>query len=88
MNSRVQLRLNWVKLSQQLGHAGKVCEHDGISRFTLRKWYKRYELLGHEGLYDKNVPQKIFFCKKSETDENLIINLGRGILELAVFKAS
>jgi transposase-like protein len=77
MNHKLQLRLNWIKLYQQLAHAGKVCEHYGISRFTLRKWHKRYELLGEEeGLYDeKYTPKNFPLQKRSETDENLIINL-------------
>lgn len=49
MDSRIKIRLSWVKLYQESGNAGKVCSHYGISRFTLRKWYKRYELLGVEG---------------------------------------
>jgi len=60
MNHKLQLRLNWIKLYQQLAHAGKVCEHYGISRFTLRKWHKRYELLGEEGLYDEKCTPKNF----------------------------
>ena len=76
MNTRHQLRLNWVKLYQQLTYAGKVCEHYGISRFTLRKWYKRYKLLGEEGLYDlKCTPKNFPLQKRSDTDEKLIINL-------------
>ena len=76
MNHKVQLCLNWIKLYQQLAHAGKVCEHYGISRFTLRKWHKRYELLGEEGLYDEKCTPKNFpLQKRNETDENLIINL-------------
>ncbi|MDR0774736.1 MAG: helix-turn-helix domain-containing protein, partial [Rickettsia sp.] len=42
MDAKIKLRLSWIKLYKQLEHAGKVCEHYGISRFTLRKWYKRY----------------------------------------------
>ncbi|AXI24059.1 Helix-turn-helix domain [Cardinium endosymbiont of Sogatella furcifera] len=46
------LRLNWMNLYKKLGHAGKVCQHYNISRFTLRKWFKRYEALGEAGLVD------------------------------------
>ncbi len=62
MGSKVQLRLNWVKLYKQLNHAGKVCEYYGISRLTLRKcamnyWVKKdYMILV--------VYQKIFLFKK------------------------
>jgi transposase InsO family protein len=76
MDSKVQLRLNWIKLYKQLNHAGQVCEHYGISRFTLRKWYKRYELLGEEGLYDlSSIPKNFPLQKRNEIDENLIINV-------------
>ncbi len=44
MEPKIKLRLNWVKLYEEVGNAGKVCNYYGISRFTLRKWYKRYEL--------------------------------------------
>nr|WP_225247265.1 MULTISPECIES: helix-turn-helix domain-containing protein [Wolbachia] len=43
MDSKVKLRLNWVNLYKKLGHAGRVCQHYNISRFTLRKWCKRYK---------------------------------------------
>jgi transposase len=35
-----------------MGTVQKVCDHFGISRFTLRKWLKRYELSGMEALND------------------------------------
>lgn len=76
MKSKVQLRLNWIKLYKQLNHAGKVCEHYGISRFTLRKWYKRYELLNEEGLHDLSSKPKNFpLQKRNDIEENLIIDL-------------
>jgi hypothetical protein len=76
MDSKAQLHLNWIKLYKQLNHAGKVCEHYGISRFTLRKRYKRYELLGEAGLYDlSSIPKNFPLQKRNEIDENLIINL-------------
>ena len=76
MDSKVQLRLGWIELYKQSNHAEKVCTHYGISRFTLRKWYKRYELLGEKGLYDISIIPKAFpLQKRSETNEKLIINL-------------
>ena len=76
MNSKVQPRLNWIKLYKQLNHAGKVCEHYGISRFTLRKWSKHYELLGEDGLYDlSSMPKSFPLQKRNAIDENLIIDL-------------
>ncbi|MDR0330045.1 MAG: helix-turn-helix domain-containing protein [Rickettsia sp.] len=70
MDAKIKLRLSWIKLYKQLEHAGKVCEHYGISRFTLRKWYKRYEVLGKNGLCDISIKPKNFpFQKRSEVDE-------------------
>ncbi|WP_410520638.1 hypothetical protein [Candidatus Tisiphia endosymbiont of Piscicola geometra] len=47
-----------------------------MSRFTLRKWYKRYEVLGKNGLCDiSSKPKNFPFQKRSEVDENLILKL-------------
>lgn len=74
MGSKVQLRLNWIRLYQQLNNASKVCEHYGISRFTFRKWHKRYEALGEDGLYDvSSRPTTFPLQKRREIDENIII---------------
>jgi transposase InsO family protein len=43
-------RLGWVKLYEQLGNAGIVCRRCGISRPTLRKWWRRYRAEGEAGL--------------------------------------
>ncbi|WP_341751919.1 MULTISPECIES: helix-turn-helix domain-containing protein [unclassified Candidatus Tisiphia] len=78
MDAKIKLRLSCIKLYKQLEHAGKVCEHYGISRFTLRKWYKRYEVLGKNGLCDiSSKPKNFPFQKRSEVDENLILDLFR-----------
>lgn len=50
MTPEEKKRLLWVKLYQETGDAGLVCRKCGISRPTLRKWIKRYEGLGEEGL--------------------------------------
>jgi len=50
MDQEIRKRLKWVKLYQELGNAGTVCLRCGISRPTLRKWIKRYEENGLEGL--------------------------------------
>ncbi|XGA08005.1 MAG: IS481 family transposase [Wolbachia endosymbiont of Xenopsylla cheopis] len=76
MDSRVKLRLSWIKLYKELDHAGKVCQHYGISRFTLRKWYKRYEELGEKGLVDlSSKPKTSPLQKINESDEQLILHL-------------
>ena len=41
-----------MKLYEEIGDAGLVCRRSGISRPTLRKWLKRYEKDGIDGLVD------------------------------------
>ena len=43
-------RLGWIRLYEQLGNAGIVCRRCGISRPTLRKWWRRYRAEGEAGL--------------------------------------
>jgi transposase len=50
MDKEAQKRLVWVKLYEQTKDAGRVCRKCGLSRPTLRKWWKRYQELGDEGL--------------------------------------
>lgn len=50
MNQSVRSRYYWVKLYEKKQDAGFVCRRCGISRPTLRKWYKRYKEKGVEGL--------------------------------------
>lgn len=35
-------KLGWVRLYEEVGNAGVVCRRCGISRSTLRKWWRRY----------------------------------------------
>lgn len=76
MSDKLKLRLRWIKLYKQIGHAGQVCKQCGISRFTLRKWLRHYEKLGEEGLVNhssrpKNSPYK----KRNEINEQLVLSL-------------
>ncbi len=50
MNSEVVARLRWIELYEECKDAGLVCRRCGISRPTLRKWWKRYKDHGLEGL--------------------------------------
>src|SRR5215213_8088475 len=43
-------RLGWVRLYEEVGDAGLVCRRCGISRPTLRKWWRRYQAEGEAGL--------------------------------------
>jgi transposase-like protein len=63
-------RLGWVHLYEQLGDAGAVCRRCGISRPTLRKWWRRYQADGVAGLKDESrrphhlAKQKVLPTKK------------------------
>lgn len=48
-NRAFRQRLIWVKLYENASDAGLVCRRCGISRPTLRKWWKRYQTHGPEG---------------------------------------
>lgn len=50
MDHKIQARLIWVQMYELLGDAGFVCNRCGISRPTLRKWYRRYQEAGLDGL--------------------------------------
>lgn len=50
----LQARLGWVKLYQSTRNAGFVCRRCGISRPTLRKWWRRYQDEGEAGLRDRS----------------------------------
>ncbi|WP_419778810.1 IS481 family transposase [Maridesulfovibrio sp.] len=52
MTEKQRARLGWVKLYEEVGDAGFVCRRCGISRPTLRKWYRRYKESGIDGLTD------------------------------------
>ena len=83
-----QARLGWVQLYERLGHAGVVCRRCGISRPTLRKWWRRYQAEGEAGLEGHSKrphrsPQRKVFAR----EEALILKLRRerklGIKQLA-----
>ncbi len=52
MDTQIKARLGWIKLYQEKQDFGYVCRHCGISRPTLRKWYRRYNRRGIAGLSD------------------------------------
>jgi transposase InsO family protein len=54
MNREIRMRLKWVRLYEQTGNAGLVCLRCGISRPTLRKWLRRYQGEGIEGLRSRS----------------------------------
>lgn len=50
MDREIQQRFQWVHLYEETGDTGFVCWRCSISRPTLRKWWRRYQEQGIEGL--------------------------------------
>lgn len=73
-----QTRLGWVELYQEIGNAGVVCRRCGISRPSLRKWWRRYQALGMAGLEEQSRrPHSSPGRKVLEREEGLILQLRR-----------
>jgi transposase InsO family protein len=71
-------RLGWIKLYEQVGDAGLVCRRCGISRPTLRKWWRRYRAEGEAGLRDRSKrPRTSPGRKVLAEQERLILRLRR-----------
>src|SRR3712207_1045793 len=71
-------RLGWIRLYEQVGDAGIVRRRCGISRPTLRKWWRRYRAEGEAGLGDRSrrphgSPSRKVFAEQ----EALILGLRR-----------
>lgn len=47
-------RLTWITAFERSGNATEVCRRHGISRATLRKWWRRYEAEGVAGLAERS----------------------------------
>jgi transposase InsO family protein len=76
MNNEVKQRLRWIQLYEQLGNAGVVCRRCGISRPTLRKWWRRYQHQGIEGLRSHSKRPHHSPNRKVNSQEELwIVNL-------------
>lgn len=74
----VKARLGWVELYARCGDAGFVCRRCGISRPTLRKWWRRYQTTGAAGLTDKSRRPKHLAAQKIFAEqETLILSLRR-----------
>ena len=75
MNREIQQRLQWVRLYQESGDTGLVCRRCGISRPTLRKWWRRYQDLGEAGLNSLSRRPKTSPSRKvTSKDESLILD--------------
>lgn len=76
MNRETQQRLQWVKLYETSGDAGFVCRRCGISRPTLRKWWRRYLAQGIAGLENQSRRPKHSLSTKTGAGEvDLILEL-------------
>jgi transposase InsO family protein len=71
-------RVRWIGLYKRYGNAGIVCLKCGIARPTLRKWLRRYDQLGMDGLKAQSRrPQHSPARKLTEDYEKLILGLRR-----------
>ena len=76
MNREIQQRLQWVKLYEKHSDAGYVCRRCGISRPTLRKWWRRYQEAGLAGLESQSRrPHNSPAAKVGPHEEGLILDL-------------
>ena len=72
-------RLGWVRLYEEVGNAGIVCRRCGISRPTLREWWRRYRAEGVAGLEARSHrPHRSPGRKVFAEEEALILRLRRG----------
>lgn len=70
MENEIQIHLKWIELYEKIGIAGVVCRRCGISRPTLRKWWKRYEQSGLEGLISlRRKPKKTSPRRKIDNEK-------------------
>ena len=76
MEKEIRQRLQWVKLYEESGDAGLICRRCGISRPTLRKWWKRCQAQGINGLKSQSRrPHSSPSAKIGPDHEKLILEL-------------
>ena len=76
MEREIKQRLKWATMYAQSGEAGMVCLRCGISRPTLRKWWRRYLAEGEDGLKSlSRRPQTSPFAKVGTAEEDLILQI-------------
>ncbi|MEM1384990.1 MAG: IS481 family transposase, partial [Pseudomonadota bacterium] len=72
-------RLIWVRTYERTGNAGLTCRRCGVSRPTLRKWWRRCLAEGEAGLIDRSRrPLNSPGCRVLAPLEQLIIKLRKG----------
>lgn len=71
-------RLIWVKSLERTGEGGLTCRRCGVSRPTLRKWWRRYLAEGEAGLIDRSRrPRRSPTRKVGKAEEERIVSLRR-----------
>lgn len=76
MNQEIAIRLRWIKLYEETQNAGIVCLRCGISRPTLRLWWRRYQASGLDGLKAQSRRPTRFPAQKIfDQQERLILSL-------------
>ena len=76
MKREERLRLSWIKAYRELQDAGAVCRRFGVSRPTLRKWLRRFEVDGASGLCSQSrAPHRSPSAKVGPAEEALILKL-------------
>ena len=78
MDREIARRLRWICMLQEKGNAGLVCRRCSVSRPTLRKWAKRYEIEGEAGLLSiSRRPHRSPNSKLTDRDRSTILRLRR-----------
>ncbi len=78
MEKEIKQRIRWVELYLETQNADLVCRRCGISRPTLRKWLKRYEQGGLDGLRDQSRrPHNSPNARVGKQEESWILHLRR-----------
>ncbi len=76
MKLSVQARKKWIELYEATGNAELTCLRCGISRPTLRKWWKRYQEEGDAGLVERSrKPHRSPNLKIDEELTALVLNI-------------
>ena len=76
MDREIRKRLTWVGMCKETDNGGLVCRRCGISRPTLRQWWRWYQTEGTEGLRSRSRRPKTSRTRKVfEKDVNRILTL-------------
>ena len=76
MQPAEKVRLGWIELYERVRDAGFVCRRCGVSRPTLRKWWRDYQAHGTAGLISRSRrPQRFAQRKVFKHEQHLIRGL-------------